>query len=312
MRRSSLARVVMASLGVSVVITLGCGSPSGPPSGPSPLPGLGPVSIVPTVGPIVGATVATITGAGFQSGATVTVDGSRVDATVLSANTISLVMPAHGAGKVDVTVIGPLGQAQGSVPGGYTYVGPPVISELVPNIGSTGGGTLMIIKGTGVGSAVTVTVGGIVRTFEAEWGPDDPIFLSTPAHAAGTVEVIVTDRYGQAASGMFTYASPATFDFNGDWTGYVENLAAWKFAHLELTIRNNRLVSVSCGERHDGVGASSLTLDPPPVVADGGFSYASSGGDSITGTIVSPNSAFGSINMASCISNGQWRVDRKQ
>ena len=157
---------------------------------------------------------------------------------------------------------------------------------------------------------MTVSVGGIASTFENGW-PEDAIYVSTPAHAAGTVEVIVTDQHGQAASGVFTYASPATFDFNGDWKGYAENLAAWKFAHLELSIRNNIVVSVSCGERYDGVGASSLTLDAPPVVANGGFSFAGSGGDSITGNIVSPNSAFGSINMASCVSLGQWRVERK-
>ena len=72
-------------------------------------------------------------------------------------------------------------------PTGPTAPSPPqpvVISELRPNIGSTGGGTLIYITGAGVGSAVTVTVGGIVSPFGAEWGPDDPIFLSTPAHAA--------------------------------------------------------------------------------------------------------------------------------
>ena len=233
MRSSSLARVVIASFGVSVVITLGCGES---PSGPSP--------------------------------------AARLPVPPLSAR-------------------------------------PPVISELFPNVGSTGGGTLMTISGPGVGAAATVTVGGIVSTFEAEWGADDPIYLSTPAHAAGTVEVIVTDRYGQAATGAFTYVPPATFDFNGDWKGYAQNLAAWKFAHLELSIRNNVVVSVSCGQRHDGAGASSLTLDRPTVVANGGFSFASSGGDSITGHIVSPNSAFGSINMASCVPLGEWRVERK-
>jgi len=205
----------------------------------------------------------------------------------------------------DPTRSGPIGPTEPSRPQ------PPVISGLRPNIGSTGGGTLLIIFGTGVGAAATVTVGGIMSTFEAEWGPDDPIFLSTPAHAAGTVEVIVTDRYGQAGSGVFTYTSPAAFDFNGDWKGYAENLAAWKFAHLELTIRNNVVVSVSCGPRHDGAGNSNLTLDPPPIVANGGFSFAGRGGDSITGNIVSPNSAFGSINMASCVPMAEWRVERK-
>ena len=105
-----------------------------------------------------------IAGTGFQSGDTVTVDGSRVNATVLSENTISLTMPAHAAGKVDVTVIAPLSQAQASVPGGYTYVRlpPPVISELLPNIGSTFGGVPIIIRGTGFRFGLTVSVDGIV------------------------------------------------------------------------------------------------------------------------------------------------------
>ena len=315
MRSSSLARIVMATLGVSVVITLGCGSS---PSGPSAGAPFSVLSISPSEGSSAGATSASITGTGFvikgRAGATVTVDGRRVDASPsFDGRTISLVMPAHAAGKVDVTVIGPLGQAQASVPGGYSYVAlpPPVISELLPNIGSTGGGTPMIIKGAGFRFGLTVSVDGIVSTPGYDDWDDNGIYLLMPAHAVGTVEVIVTNPDGQAASGVFTYASPATFDFNGDWKGYAENLAAWKFAHLELTIRNNIVVSVSCGERHDGVGASSLTLDPPPVVANGGFSFAGSGGDSITGNIVSPNSAFGSINMASCISMGQWRVEKK-
>ena len=67
---------------------------------------------------------------------------------------------------------------------------------------------------------MTVTVDGIVSTFDDVAGLTTPIYLSTPAHAAGTVEVIVTDRYGQSGSGVFTYASPATFDFNGDWQGW--------------------------------------------------------------------------------------------
>jgi large repetitive protein len=233
MRSSSLARVVMASLGVSVVITLGCGKSPGPK--PSPPPSFSVRSIVPSEGPSVGATVASIAGTGFESGATVTIDGSRVDATVLSANTISLSMPAHSAGiesgglkTVTVTVINPLSQAQANVPGGYMYVGPPVISKLLPNIGSTAGGAPIIIGGNGSGSmwsVVTATVDGIESTFESGW-PEDSIYLSTPAHAAGTVEVIVTDRYGQAEKAVFTYASPATFDFNGDCTGSL-NLASF-------------------------------------------------------------------------------------
>lgn len=291
--RSSLARVVIASLGVSVVITLGCGRRPWEPQLELLTSLAGSISISPSEGgSSVAATVAKIKGAGFSSDATVTVDGSRVDATVLDPFTISLTMPAHAAGTVNVTVSTPHNQRQVSVAGGYTYVGPPVISEVLPNIGSTGGGTPINILGTGVWRAKTVMVDGIVSNFEWDW-PDDSLFLSAPAHAAGTVAVIVTDLYGQSGSGEFTYTSPDTFDFNGDWR-------AWEAPpNFLLTIRDNTVVSISCGS------ASSLTLDPPPVVANGEFSFADSGGVSLAGKIVSPNFATGTISVASCLSQ-KW------
>jgi hypothetical protein len=168
-----------------------------------------------------------------------------------------------------------------------------------------------------VGYAVTVTVGGIVTPFETGIGlfRDDPILLTVPAHAAGTVEVILTDRWGQAARGEFTYASPATFDFNGDWQGLVEHTSSRFTGLLTLTIRDNSVASVSCSVCRDAIcaagSAPSLTLDPPPVVANGEFSFAGSGGVSITGRILSATYASGSLNMPSCGSR-QWTAHRKQ
>ena len=327
MRTSSLARLVMASLGVSVVITLGCVPPPPAPS-PAATPTPISVSISPTGGPSAGATVAKITrtgpGTGFQPGATVTVGGSRVDATILSAETISLVMPAHAAGTVQVIVTNPLPLSQEPfrVSVWYSYADPPVIRELIPNTGSSVGGTPLIITGPSLCCMeVTVTVDGIVvRDAESGW-PEDFIYLTTPAHAAGPVEVRVADRYGQSASAMFTYASPATFDFNGDWLGWAQDVAAApgsvnEWARLGLTIRDNIVVSVLCsvcraGENCGIVTAPILTLDPPPVVANGEFSFAGSGGDSITGNILSPRSASGSITMASCGSR-RWGAEKKQ
>ena len=312
MRSSSLARVLMTTVGVSVIVTLGCDRL---PAGPSPSGPFSVLSISPTEGSSAGGTDVVITGTGFfarrgQAAATVTIDGNRVYATVFDASTIRFRMPAHAAGKVDVTVIGPLGQPQASVPGGYTYVplpppDPPVITELLPNIGSTGGGTPMTIRGTGFEWPLTVTIDGIVTAFDAEWD----IYLSTPAHAAGTVDVMVTNPDGQSGTARFTYAPPATFDFNGEWKGWAYDVASQKYAHLWLTIRDNIVVSVSCAPGFDGGGASSLTFDRPPVVANGEFSFAGSGGG-ITGRIVSPNTALGSITMPSCLSTGEWRLEK--
>ena len=301
MRSSSLARVVVASLGVSVVITPGCGWL---PGGPSPSGSFSVLSIFPTQGSTAGATTAWISGTGFRSHATVTVDGSRVEATVVDETTISLAMPAHAEGKVDVAV-SQSPEAQTGVPGGYTYafVVPPVISELLPNIGSTGGGTPVTIRGAGFQNRLTVTVGG--RKHQNNYSGDGTIAkVFTEAHAAGMVDVIVTNPDGGQASTKFTYASPATFDFNGIWQGFAEDFDGAVGVPFVLTIRDNIVVSVSCGD-------SSLTLEPPPVVANGQFRSVYSNGGLIEGRIASSNYASGSVNLGSCAPTPYWRAEKK-
>jgi hypothetical protein len=129
------------------------------------------------------------------------------------------------------------------------------------------------------------------------------------------VEVIVTDEYGQAGSAVFTYASPDTFDVNGDWEGLAEPAAREWVARVVLTIRDNKAVSVLCMVCQDPVcalgSAPSVTLDPPPVVANGEFSFAGSGGVSIAGTFPSPVQASGSMNMPSCGSR-RWSAWKKK
>lgn len=305
MRSHLLARVVITGLAVSVVIAAGCApstAPSDMPKGPNALR-LSYAYMSPYEGPSVRGTAVTINGFEFQSDTTVTVDGNRVDATVVDARTISLVMPAHASGTVDVKVIRAPGQAPISLRSGFRYIGAPVISQVLPNIGSTGGGTPIYIGGSNVWSAKTVTFDGLaVSNLGSGWG-EDALYLTTPAHAAGQVEVIVTDEYGQTGSAVFTYASPATFDANGDWQGWAEDLATTVSSPLALTIRDNVVVSISCG-------TSSLTLDPAPTVANGEFSFADSGGVSIAGKIVSPWTASGSINTASC-GNRKWSAEKK-
>jgi hypothetical protein len=262
-------------------------------------------SIFPIEGLTAGGATARITGTGFQPGATVSVDGSRVAATVLSDTTISLAMPAHGVGKVEVTV------GQGSqvavVPRGFTYVsvlGPrPVISELLPNIGSTRGSTPMTIRGTGFHSNLTVTVAG-VQTNNQYFGDSTQARIITPPHAAGTVEVIVANPDGQAASMTFMYAPPATLDFNGDWQGIASDWDGEVFGAFALTIRDNIVVSVSCR-------GATLTPEPPPVVTNGQFRFVASGGGSIEGEIFSPIFASGYITLGSCASSPYWHAEKK-
>ena len=317
MRSYLLARVVMACLGVSLISTVGCGDPPTEPTGvifkgPNAFR-LSTLSISPTEGPIAGGTVVTIRGFEFQSATTVTIDGNRVDASVLDAKTITVVMPAHAGGSVDLAIIRTPGAEPVVARGRYRYAAPPVITQLYPTVGSTVGGAPLIIVGSGIWSATTVTLDGVSIPFDSGWG--DELYLTTPAHAAGPVEVVITDRWGQTGRAMFTYASPETLDFNGEWEGWTPSLGPSDFgAYVVLTVRENMVVSVSCTvcrpNENCATAGQSVMLDPPQVVNNGEFSFAGNG-VGVTGKILSPTQATGSISTASCGSR-QWGANKKQ
>ena len=79
-----------------------------------------------------------------------------------------------------------------------------------PNTGSTSGGTNVTITGTGFTGVTTgVTFGGTAASFTVN--SLTQITATTPAHAAGTVDVAVTTGAGTAtATAAFTYIPPPT------------------------------------------------------------------------------------------------------
>ena len=94
-------------------------------SEPSPVPAAFRVSsIVPSSGPPAGATAVRVNGSGFRQGATLSMGGVQVAATVESPNLITAVTPAHDAGRVQVVVTNP-GGATAELASGYTYAVPP-------------------------------------------------------------------------------------------------------------------------------------------------------------------------------------------
>lgn len=100
--------------------------------------------------------------------------------------------------------------------GVQTSVAAPSIDFLDPDSGSTAGGTFVTINGAEFGAVqgdiVGVTFGGVaVQSFEllsiAEPGTQIGVF--TPAHPAGTVDVVVTVTGGVATkTAAFTYVAP--------------------------------------------------------------------------------------------------------
>jgi len=163
-------------------------------------------SISPNSGSTVGGTPVTITGSGFFTGATVTFGGAAATGvTVVSATSITAVTPAQAAGPATVAVTNPDGQTA-SISNGFTFVAPPAPTSISPSSGALAGGTSVTITGTAFQAGAKVTFGGAAATSIIVVSATS-ITATTPAHAAGAVNVVVTNPDNQfgTCTACYTY-----------------------------------------------------------------------------------------------------------
>lgn len=168
-------------------------------------------TVTPSSGPVSGGTAVTISGSGFATGATVTFGGTNASATVVGSTTINAVAPSHSSGPVNVVVTNPGGQSA-TLTNGYVYASAPVpaptVSGITPNSGPTAGGTPVTINGNNFVSGATVSI-GLTPATNVSVVNSTTITATTPGHAAGTVNVQVTNPDAQTGTLVngFTYTS---------------------------------------------------------------------------------------------------------
>lgn len=185
----------------------------------------------------------------------------------------------------------------------------PAVTEVVPSAGSAGGGATIKIVGTGFMPGMVAMFDGIKVTgqYDSRDTSFSTFYTETPAHAAGTVDLVVTNPDGQSqrlASG-YTYAPQGSFDLNGNWGGFSLNgTDTW----VEFVIRDNRLVSASCAYTVH----TPFTFASFPTVENGEFSFTADGGATISGRIVSASEVLGTISFPPCTTTPlPWRASRK-
>ncbi len=174
-------------------------------------------TVSPNGGALAGGTVITLTGTNFYTGATVKVDGLACTTPTLGgpspATTMTCTTGAHAAGITNVEVLNADGQTDTSV-AAFTYRDAPVITSLSKTTGKAAGGDVIIVNGTGF-------VAGLTLEFASgnDCLPGNMTITSTaitcnvtPAHAAGSVDVIVTNTDSQTdtVSLGFIYLDPPT------------------------------------------------------------------------------------------------------
>ena len=83
---------------------------------------------------------------------------------------------------------------------------PASVSDVAPNTGGIAGGDVVTITGESLDGATGVNFGGVAGT-EFAVTDDTEITVTTPAHAAGAVDVEIVDDGGNVTVvGGFTYA----------------------------------------------------------------------------------------------------------
>jgi hypothetical protein len=122
--------------------------------------------------------------------------------------------PVFAAGTTDVVVTN-MDPATGiidscncsyTLPGGYTFLAAPSISQVSPSSGTVFGGTQVTITGSNFQSGATVSIGGQPATVMSPSGTS-AITVTTPAGTAtGTSQVMVANPDGQTSNTwIYTY-----------------------------------------------------------------------------------------------------------
>lgn len=175
--------------------------------------------VTPATGGTSGGTTVTITGTNFLSTTDVTFDGTPANVVTITDTALTVTTPAHSVGTFDVVVTTLAGSA--TLGAGFTYAAViPTISAITPNSGLIAGGTTLTITGTGFFGVTAVNFDGVAGT-SLDVLSDTSLMITTPAHAAGAVDVVVQTAAGSAteASG-YTYVTAVT---PGTITGASDN-----------------------------------------------------------------------------------------
>ncbi len=166
-----------------------------------------PAPIITSVSPSSGVatTLVTLTGTTFNGTTSVTVDGASVSFTQVSATQVTFVAPTH----VDAAVAIVLTTANGSDSDTFTYstpppASPPALTTLVASSGPTSGGSPVVITGTSMNLTTQVTFAGTAVAFTIN--SPTQVTCTAPAHAAGSVPVVVNSNNGPSNALTFVYA----------------------------------------------------------------------------------------------------------
>ena len=160
-------------------------------------------SIAPVSGPLGGGTVVTLTGTGLGNAGAVHFGAGSASFTPVSDTQITAVAPPGASpGDVGVNVTTPGGTSNNVT---FTYVAPPLVTQISPNQGSGVGGNTVTITGVNLAGATDVRFGSVPAASFTVVSPTQ-ITAVAPSLPPGPVTVQVTTVGGTSGTGFYYYA----------------------------------------------------------------------------------------------------------
>jgi hypothetical protein len=192
MKRAFIAIATTILIIVSTVIAVA--TMAGSASGASTAPTVSQVS--PAHGPVGGGTLVNVQGTNLLGATSVTFDGVSAGFVNRSDSLLQALSPSGTAGtSVHIQVTTAFGTSTATANDLFTYVTTPAIQSVAPHVGSTRGGNLVAISGSGFTGVSAVMFGLVAATNFTVLSPTS-IAVVSPAQGIRTVDVTVVGTDG--------------------------------------------------------------------------------------------------------------------
>lgn len=274
-RSAVVSTVVLATLAATVALA---------PVGEAKAEG-GPAitGVSPSCGPTQGGTTVLITGTGLEEPTAVMFGEEPALSFSYSSEmgAVAAVSPAHTPGTVAIRITTAEGATEVGQSCEFTFLAVPTVTGVTPTSGTTGGGTPVIISGTGL-DRVTAVFFGDSPAAEFLYDPGTgTITAMTPAHAAGQVQIMVKSEGGTSAdtpADDFTFVQPlptiwyeqtdSRIRYTGAW--YTFSTASASGGSYRRANSNSAYVTFFfVGERLDWITMKGTTTGVADVSVDG-------------------------------------------
>jgi len=214
------------------------------------LSGVSPVS-----GSMSGGDLLTLSGSGFDDGTTVLFDGVAVTTTYNQDGTLSMTTPTHAAGSVQIDVSNEFGAD--FLANAFEFLPAPDVTDRDVTSGSTTGGQVIVLTGTGFTPDTTVTFGDTPATAVVV-DSNTQLTVTQPAHIAGKVDLITSNSYGTDIwTNGFTFVAPPTVADISPATGSIAGGDTIIIIGTDFTESSRVFIG--------GVRATDEYIDTPPL-----------------------------------------------